>query len=79
MNPDSPRSVPPKDSSSPGREEAVWTREDLLGVQRRDPQALGVFFERTFDSVYGLAFRMLSDRAARPSVSIPIAARFPGF
>ncbi len=51
-------------SSAPARQEISWTREELLGVQRRDPEALGRFFERTFDSVYGLAFRMLSNRSA---------------
>jgi DNA-directed RNA polymerase specialized sigma24 family protein len=41
-----------------------WTREELEGVRRRDPEALGRFFERTFDQIYGLSFRLLSDRTA---------------
>jgi len=39
-----------------------------LGVQRRDPEALGLFFERTFDSVFGLAFRLTSNRATAEDV-----------
>jgi RNA polymerase sigma-70 factor (ECF subfamily) len=35
---------------------------DLEGVKRRDPQALAAFFERYFDRVYGLVYRLLGDR-----------------
>jgi RNA polymerase sigma-70 factor (ECF subfamily) len=37
---------------------------ELERVRARDPEALGAFFERYFDRVYGLAFRLLGDRAA---------------
>lgn len=33
-------------------------------MRARDPQALGAFFERYFDRVYGLAYRLLGERAA---------------
>jgi RNA polymerase sigma-70 factor (ECF subfamily) len=33
-------------------------------VRARDPEALGAFYERYFDRVYGLAYRLLGDRAA---------------
>ncbi len=35
---------------------------DLEGVRRRDPEALAAFFERHFDRVYGLVYRLLGDR-----------------
>ncbi|HKI84039.1 MAG TPA: sigma-70 family RNA polymerase sigma factor [Candidatus Krumholzibacteria bacterium] len=50
--------------SGPATPSDEWTREELEGVRRRDPQALERFFERTFDSIYGLSFRLLSDRTA---------------
>lgn len=37
---------------------------DLEGVRRREPAALGALFERHFDRLYGLVFRMLGDRTA---------------
>ena len=37
---------------------------DLERVRARDPDALGAFFERYFDRVYGLAYRLLGERAA---------------
>jgi RNA polymerase sigma factor (sigma-70 family) len=37
---------------------------DLERVRARDPEALGAFFERHFDRIYGLAYRLLGDRAA---------------
>jgi len=36
----------------------------LEAVARREPEALSFFFERTFDQIYGLAFRLLGERAA---------------
>ncbi len=45
-------------------DEARWSREELEGVRRRDPKALERFFERIFDQIYGLAFRLLSDHPA---------------
>jgi RNA polymerase sigma-70 factor (ECF subfamily) len=37
---------------------------DLEGVRRRDPQALGVFFETYFDRVFFHLHRLLGDREA---------------
>lgn len=42
----------------------VAERALLEGVRARDSQALASFFERYFDRVYGLAFRLLGERAA---------------
>ncbi len=33
-------------------------------VRHREPEALGLLFERYFDAVFGLVFRLLGDRAA---------------
>jgi RNA polymerase sigma-70 factor, ECF subfamily len=49
--------------SAPGRP-APPSREELERVRARDPQALGAFFERYFDRVYGLVFHLLGERAA---------------
>jgi len=38
---------------------AGLSRDVLAGVRRRDPEALGELFEFAFDTVYGLALRML--------------------
>lgn len=40
------------------------SREELLRVQRRDPEALGRFFDHYFQFVYGLVARLLGERAA---------------
>lgn len=37
---------------------------DLVRVRARDPEALGAFFERYFNRIYGLAYRLLGERAA---------------
>jgi RNA polymerase sigma-70 factor (ECF subfamily) len=36
---------------------------ELERVRARDPEALAAFFERHFDRVYGLVYRLLGDRA----------------
>ena len=43
-------------------QKAVSPVLDLTGVRRRDPDALAAFFERHFDRVYALVFRLLGDR-----------------
>src|SRR5436309_750105 len=50
-----PPGHPPKDDETPGPAE-------LERVRARDPEALESFFERYFDRVYGLVFRLLGDR-----------------
>lgn len=39
-------------------------REELVRVQRRDPEALGKFFDHYFPFVYGLVARLLGERVA---------------
>jgi RNA polymerase sigma-70 factor (ECF subfamily) len=41
----------------------------LERVRARDPEALAAFFERYFDHVFGLAYRLLGDRAAAEDVT----------
>jgi RNA polymerase sigma-70 factor (ECF subfamily) len=45
------------------------TREQLEGVRRRDPAALGELFERYFDQVYGVVHRLIGDRPAAEDVT----------
>ena len=40
------------------------SRAELERVRARDPVALGAFFERYFDRVYGLVYHLLGERAA---------------
>src|SRR5262249_30133114 len=40
------------------------SRGEVERVRARDPEALGAFFERYFDRVYGLVFHLLGERAA---------------
>ncbi len=37
---------------------------NLAGVRRREPEALAAFFERHFDRVYALVYRLLGDQHA---------------
>lgn len=50
-------------------------REELEGVIARDPAALGRFFERWFDRVHGLAFRLLGDRTMAEDVTQDVFLR----
>ena len=45
------------------------SREELEGVRRREPEALGRFFDRYFDRIHGLAYRLLGDRPAAEDVA----------
>jgi RNA polymerase sigma-70 factor (ECF subfamily) len=45
------------------------SREELERVRARDPEALGAFFERYFDRVYGLVYYLLGERAAAEDVT----------
>lgn len=45
------------------------TREELAAVRAREPEALARFFERWFDSIYALVYRLLGDRAAAEDVT----------
>lgn len=51
-------------------ESAVWTdRAVLEGVRRRDPDAMGRFFDVAFPYVYGLAYRLLGDHHTSEDVA----------
>jgi RNA polymerase sigma-70 factor, ECF subfamily len=50
----------PPQSGTPPEAEMV---AELERVRLRDPEALAAFFERYFDRVYGLVYRLLGDRA----------------
>ncbi len=41
----------------------------LEGVRRRDPDALGAFFDAYFDHVYGLAYRLVGERAEAEDIA----------
>ena len=51
--------APPGSAPRPTNAEA---RAELERVRAREPQALAMFFERHFDRVYGLVYRLLGDR-----------------
>ncbi len=55
-------------SPRPGRVEPL-PREVLERVCARDPEALGAFFDRYFDHVFGLVCRLLGDRTAAEDVT----------
>src|SRR5439155_594675 len=56
--------APPPAGASPAslRTGDAPDRAELERVRARDPEALESFFERYFDRVYGLVFRLLGDR-----------------
>jgi RNA polymerase sigma-70 factor, ECF subfamily len=45
------------------------TRAELERVRARDPEALGAFYERYVDRVYGLAHRLVGDRAQAEDIT----------
>jgi RNA polymerase sigma-70 factor (ECF subfamily) len=45
------------------------SREELVRVRDRDPEALAAFFDRYFGRIFSLAYRMLGDRTAAEDVS----------
>ncbi len=65
--PDSPShppgpSVPGAVTLPPASAEAAPDRALLERVRTRDPEAMGAFYDRYLDLVFGLAWRMLGDR-----------------
>lgn len=50
-------------------DEARLDSEILDGVRRRDPKALAVFFDATFQHVYNLAFRLMGNRESAEDVT----------
>lgn len=53
-------------------------RSLLEGVRRRDPDALGSFFEFYFDRIYAIAYRMLGDRVAAQDVTQDVFCKVHG-
>ncbi len=49
--------------------------EVLTRVRRRDPEALGLLFEVSFDRVFGLAMRMMGQRAAAEDIAHEVFLR----
>jgi RNA polymerase sigma-70 factor (ECF subfamily) len=45
------------------------SREILVRVRERDPEALATFFEAYFDRVFGLVYRLLGNRAGAEDVT----------
>lgn len=54
-----------RDGAAPGAPAAGTrlTRAEIERVRLRDPEALGMLFERYFDQVFGLIYRLLGERA----------------
>ena len=53
-----PADAPPRDFGAP------LDPRTLAGVRERQPEALAAFFERYFDQVFSLSFRLLGERSA---------------
>jgi len=53
------RGEPPRRDAGPPLDPRI-----LEGVRERNPEALSAFFQRYFDQVFGLAFRLLGERTA---------------
>ena len=45
------------------------SREQLEAVRRREPEAMAALFERYFDQLFGLIYRLLGERAAAEDVT----------
>lgn len=59
----SPSGVGSRGAEAPWRAQPEPQPSVIEGVRRRDPEALGAFFEHYFGCVYGLAYRLLGNRA----------------
>jgi RNA polymerase sigma-70 factor (ECF subfamily) len=66
---------PDPDRRVEGEDDSPFSRELLQRVGAREPAALGEFFELTFDTVYGLANRLLGDRAAAEDLTQEVFLR----
>ena len=62
----------PQGGRAPGMAPAADPLEDrslLDGVRRKDPNALGTFFDHAFPFVYNVAFRMLGNRTEAEDIA----------
>lgn len=59
----------PSSAAVPAGRVAPPSREELERVRMRDREALGRFFDRYFDQVFGLVLRLLGDRTAAEDVT----------
>jgi RNA polymerase sigma-70 factor (ECF subfamily) len=66
---DDPANPAPAAPSRKGGRPEPLSAGTLERVRERDPQALSLFFEFYFERVYGLALRLLADRAAAEDVT----------
>lgn len=60
----SPSFVPATRANHPAERVPPPSRDVLERVRQRDPEALGELYDRYFDLVFGLVFRLLGDRTA---------------
>jgi RNA polymerase sigma-70 factor (ECF subfamily) len=60
-------SRPGGDGPLPGS--AGFSPEELARVRAREPEALAAFFERYFESVFGLVFRLIGERSLAEDVT----------
>jgi len=58
-----------QETHSRQQREAPLSREELVRVASRDPDALGRFFDAYADRVFALAYRLLGDRPTAEDVS----------
>ena len=72
---DGTRETPETGGGRPAGGATAPTPDVLRGVQRRDPAAMTAFFEGCFDTVYGLAFRMLGERASAEDLTHEVFLR----
>ncbi|PJA74368.1 RNA polymerase sigma factor SigE [bacterium CG_4_9_14_3_um_filter_65_15] len=71
----SPSSGQGSSSASAGTPDGGLSRETLEGVGRRDPAALAALFDRHFERIYGLAFRMMGNRPDAEDVTQEVFLR----
>ena len=77
MTHSSPSSVPPQEGApvSPGAPVPAMTAAEIEAVRAREPGALGRFYERYVDRVFGLVMRLLGDRALAEDVTQEVFLR----
>jgi len=61
--------APGSGPGAPATGAAAFGPDLLARVRAREPEALAAFFERTFDQVFGLVYRLLGDRSLAEDVT----------